>query len=111
MVPFYAARRASSRTANVDGYIQAVKEQPGVHRRATLGEQRADPFFRLPQRRRKQRESVFDRCTCHTMTSESWYPIDSEFQSGRKEKITTEMLGSRLNQVHQMASETSMTVA
>jgi hypothetical protein len=51
---------------------QPVQKQPGVPRRAVTGKQWPDPPLYVLQGRRPDFQRRLDRCTCHTMTSESW---------------------------------------
>jgi hypothetical protein len=50
---------------------QPVQKQPGVPRRAVTGKQWPDPPLYVLQGRRPDFQRRLDRCTCHTMTSES----------------------------------------
>jgi hypothetical protein len=57
---------------------QTVQQLPRRRRNPLLREQRPEPRLHIPQRRRPKLQRRLDRCTTHTMTSESWWFMDSE---------------------------------
>jgi hypothetical protein len=59
---------------------QTVEKKPSRGGNPLLREQRTHPRLHISQRLSPKLQRCLNRCACHPMTSESWWPMDSEPQ-------------------------------